>query len=658
MKVIKPLKLGVLYKTFEYRNRYFWSPAVLVFFDYGTQPHLCTEIDMWKFTADVLGKEAVLDGGMPKERGEVLVSGAFQSPGGKNVPAGRVRLVCGGIDKSLFVFGDRYWKRGKNLAWRMSDPEPMAQKEISYANAFGGSSYPRNPVGKGVAPVDLPGSGTVYPLPNIEYPDQLVVSTQDKSEPACFNPIDLTWPQRFSKGGTYDQTWYNERFPGLADDIDWTFYNTAPEDQQISGFFSGTETFRIEGMHAQEPIIEAKLPGIRPRCFTTKNTEGKTGFEEIDLRMDTVWLFPNALKGVLIYHGLTEVYSDTAMDIDHLVLGYENLDGERRDKLHYHEALTKRLDKEKGFLALLDESDLIPPGELSGFAEMMADEEFLSMKGEGLLQKKQKQQTDAGIAAVRAMIADQGLDPDAAMPLPVEEDDNLEKLDFDKILLDVQAQRKKADSRLEAQLESLGISKDQLIENAKITPAPRPLQSAQQMIAVYAEMGIDRSQIESKMIALEAGMAKTYRQVGHQLPPVIPATAQTDAEKRDLLLNAYTAGETIGAIDFAGVDLSGLDLKGIQLQGGTAGRCRFVQYRFDGSQFKRCFSVARRSVGGQVDFSGFERCGIGACAAGWCTTQQSEPGRGQFGPIRSFPGGSGGCKPDQCRSVGGKGLWK
>ena len=35
-------------------------------------------------------------------------------------------------------------------------------------------------------------------------------------------PIDFTLPQRMNKAGTYDEKWAEERFPGYADDIDWT----------------------------------------------------------------------------------------------------------------------------------------------------------------------------------------------------------------------------------------------------------------------------------------------------------------------------------------------------------------------------------------------------------------------------------------------------
>lgn len=567
MKVVKPLKLGILHRTFEFQGRCFWTPCVMAFFDFSDQPALLSEIDMWKFSAEALGKDAALDTGMPKERAEVLVSGDFQAPGGKPQPAGRVRLILGPIDKTLFVFGDRHWKKNAAMTWGMSEPEPIQAMPITYAHAFGGPRHKPNPLGKGMVAETGPDGGERILLPNIELPHQLVVSKDDKPDPAGFGAIDLTWPQRAAKSGTYDQQWYDTRFPGLADDIDWTFFNTAPEDQQLDGFFNGGEQFSIEGMHAEKSRIESGLPDIRPRCFITRQKGSDSVFEEIELRMDTLWLFPNAEKGVMIYHGLTEVQSDTAKDIYHLVAAYEKRSRSRRDIEHYRQALDKRLDREKGFLALLDESDLIGEGEPSGFAEMMAGEEFVRIKGDDLLKKKQKMRSDKDIDTVRDMISQQGLDPDKTLPKPVAADIDIKQLDFDQILKDAEQQRLEAEKQLDKQLESLGMTREQLLDDTARKPAPRPFFSAKAAMEAYAQIGIDGERIQEKMEAVEKTFNATYRQVGHHLPPVLTngAAAQSDAGKAALMA-AHAAGESLKGADLAGMDLSGLDLEGIDLQ--------------------------------------------------------------------------------------------
>jgi uncharacterized protein YjbI with pentapeptide repeats len=566
MKVVKPLKLGVLHRTFELQGRCFWSPAVLAFFSFDGPPRMLSEIDMWTFCAAELGKEGILDQGMPKERGEVLVTGAFHSPDGKPRPAGRVRTALGSVDKSLYVFGQRYWKRAP-LTWGITDPEPMTSMPITYANAFGGPEYPLNPLGKGLPATSANAADALEPLPNVEDPACLIGSRRDRPDPAGFGPLDMSWPQRVAKSGTYNDQWYQQRFPGLADDIDWTFFNTAPEDQQIEGFFNGDESFSIECMHPLKPLIEGRLPALRPRCFVTQNKDQQPVFTEINLHLDTIRLFPHALKGVLVYHGLVEVQHDMAKDIEHLLLAYEFRKEPPRSLMHYHDALTRRLDKEKGAMSMLNESDLIGANERSGFAEMLASEAIADMKGEGLLQKKQKRRMQMDLVAVRAMIAEQGLDPDQMMPLPVQDDTDPDNLDFNQILSDADHHRQEAEAQLEAQLKTLGLTKAEMLEKSVTEPAPRPAFSAAQAIAAYNAMGIQDPDLEKKMTLMETQFRKSYRQAGHALPPVLMPPPELLGEKQQLLLDAYHAGESLHDADLAGLDLSELNLEGIDLRG-------------------------------------------------------------------------------------------
>jgi len=78
MKVIKPLKQGVLYKTYENDNRSYFVVTVFSFFPFAPAGQLLSEIDMWKFAASELGKETILDFGMPKQ---VLLAEQQTRPG-------------------------------------------------------------------------------------------------------------------------------------------------------------------------------------------------------------------------------------------------------------------------------------------------------------------------------------------------------------------------------------------------------------------------------------------------------------------------------------------------------------------------------------------------------------------------------------------------
>jgi len=343
VNVIKPLNQGILYKVFEDGKQCYLSVGILNFFPFGESAGLLSEIDLWKFAASELGKDAMLDMCMPKPKGEVLVVGKCFAPGGRPVPAYEVGHQIGAINKTLHVFGDRFWKRKAGVLKTISDPLPFTEMDVSYENAFGGPDYTKNPLGKGHAPVKTDTGEKIHPLPNIEDPGNLIDSPKKKPDPAGFAPIDLTWPQRFDKVGTYDQKWQRERFPGLAEDMDWTFFNAAPKDQHIEGFFKGDEPFEIKGMHPEKILIQASLPGVKSRCFINQKADQSEQFKEIDTRLDTVWLFPHAEKGIVIYRGVAEVQTDDAEDVLHMLIAYERINDEPRTIEHYREAFFRAL---------------------------------------------------------------------------------------------------------------------------------------------------------------------------------------------------------------------------------------------------------------------------------------------------------------------------
>src|SRR6185312_8236861 len=291
MKVIKPVKLPILTRNVERARKPELHIAAMLGFPLDTPRALLDEMSFWSTVADALGASGVVDEGFAKARGELLVAGSFFAPGGLPLPASYVRAKVGAADKRLAVIGDRLWRDHA-----ATEPEPMASMPIDWAHAFGGPRFNRNPYGKGTEP--LVTGGRAILLPNVEHYGALLRSPADRPEPAGFLLMDVTFAQRRARAGTYDQRWLDEHFPGLAPDAAPTFFNVAPEDQWIDGFFRGDEAFLVENMHPERPRIEGRLPGLVARCFVTQRTEEGEGFFEIPLRWATVWLFPSAAAGI------------------------------------------------------------------------------------------------------------------------------------------------------------------------------------------------------------------------------------------------------------------------------------------------------------------------------------------------------------------------
>ena len=598
MKTIKPLKLGLLYKTFEDNNRFYLATSLLSFFSFSSSsPVINTEIDFWNFVAEEMGSDAVLDIGMPKPRAEVLITGKFFSQTGRQAPAGQVSFELGEIRKKLYIFGDRFWKRNPAGAWVITEPAPMNVMDITYQNAFGGQDYPKNPLGKGFQPVLLKTGETIWPLPNIEDPLHLIGSQKDSPESAGFGPLDLTWPQRFSKVGTYDQKWLYERFPGYAEDMNWTFFNMAPEDQQAKGFFTGEETFSIENMHPSKPFLQSKIPGIRPRCFINKVSGGEEDFKEIAQRLDTLWLFPHDEKGLMIFRGVSEVEDSDADDVKHLLIAYEFNSDQPRPIEHYHQALLNRLDDEKGQYYSLSEKDLIPPGERSGLAELMDESPDGKLQSsENILSKRMNEKAKREVAEAKNRIKNLGLDTnDLAMGEGASSSEfgDIDSIidNLDTILAEAKKMEEEGRKKLKVLFKDFGMDFDQAVEEARHRGGGRPVFSAEEAIERLKELGMDNPEMEQKIFDAKLRLDQSYRQYGHYFPPADRPSQDNAVQMRNEILAANKNKESLADRDFTGVDLSGLDLRGMVFKNAFLERANLAGCNLEGADFTDCVLV-------------------------------------------------------------------
>ena len=610
MKVIKPLKQGVLYKTFDNDNRSFFVVTVFSFFTFTPPGHLLSEIEMWKLAAQELGKESILDLGMPKPRGEVVLTGKFFSPGGQPVPGGKVRIKLGEIDKTLYVFGNRYWKRGPAGLFKITEPELVTLMDISYENGFGGPEFPLNPLGKGINPVPVRNGKELLPLPNVENPETLITSPKDRPDPAGFAPLDMMWPQRASKAGTFDEKWLNERFPGLAEDLDWTYYNTVPADQQINGFFTGSESFEIEGMHPEKQLLTGVLPDVRSRCFVNQKLNGDPVFKEIKLHPDTVWLFPHVERGIITCRGTIEALSDDADDITHLLVAYERLSDVEKPLEHYQKALEKRLDKEKGYLFSLNEKDLIPPGEKSGFAELMENDETALLVGEKLLAKNMGKKADLEKEKIKANFEDAGIDPEKSNQgepaVPLIDFDNMEK--FSDFIENTQAEAEKKARKI---LAEQGFDYDRLAEEARKEPASRLRFSAEETIARLRESGELSPETEKQIYQAEKMVNEAYKNYGHCFPPALLSSEEDLARMKQDILTGYQKGESLSGGDFTGVDLAGIDLAGVDLHGAFLERANLSGANLENANLSGCVLVRANLSGATLASANMDSAGLG-----------------------------------------------
>ncbi len=347
VKIYKKNHHSLFIKPFGIGNKIYCTLTVFIYFDLMSPDDPLSEQELWKTIPEQLKPVPVLDVGMAKPHGEVIVTGSCFSPRGTTRQASMVSVAVGKMKKELAVFGDRYWKMGITGLTSILDPMPFYEMPVMWHNAFGGREFADNPTGKGIDPAIAVVGGSLIPLPNVEYLDELIAEPSDKPQPAGFSPLDMMCPARQNKTGTYDDQWLKERWPYFPDDMNYEFFNCAPEDQYIEGFFTGGEAIEIINMNPDIQRISSHIPKLRIRCFVTKKEAPKSAtelFQDVSTRIDTVWLFPSILRGVVMYRGTTEIFDEEYEDVLRIFISTEQMADTPGTLEYYLEEQKKAMD--------------------------------------------------------------------------------------------------------------------------------------------------------------------------------------------------------------------------------------------------------------------------------------------------------------------------
>lgn len=589
MKTIKPMKLGVLTRTFELDRKHYFVPTVLAYCDLGPERCLLPEVELWQLAASEIGKDAVLDECMPKQKGELLVHGRCFTAGGVPRPAASVRVKVGAIDKTLYVIGNRTWRRDGVPG----DPEPFTEMPIHWSRAFGGEGYPLNPVGVGLAKVKENGQ-EIHRLPNIEWPGRLIQSKSDRPAPAGFGPFDVTWAQRWPKMGTYDSKWVREQLPGLAKDMDLSMWNAAPEDQQLAnGFFEGNEDILIQNMHPDIPHIEGRLPGIIGRCFVTQKTATGDVFCEIPLRLDTVQLFPHHQRCALAFRGLWSIAEDDADDIIHIVVACDDR-ASPRPLDHYRAILERRLDPKREASEAFRDRDLMPPNVGAKGASMgVIDEMFDLTRSENIRQKNLAERVRKETEKTKNALAEHGTEAKSGRqridPPPVVESPSFHNLsdfveraqeDIARTQQQMQLSREKTLEAARQRYAAAGLDYDAEVRKMKKVAAGPPKFSADKELERLRDIqtlcrnaNVDSPDLdaalanpatEEKLRRAESEAAHGYRMGAHLAeyrPKRLTEPARTEMRQR--VFAGWAEGRSFARTDLCGADLSDMDLHGI-----------------------------------------------------------------------------------------------
>ncbi|MCC7542559.1 MAG: DUF2169 domain-containing protein [Deltaproteobacteria bacterium] len=282
------------------------------------------------------------DFAVTKKRGECFVVGACHPPRGAPTPMATVAFAIGSVKKALAIYGDRHWIP-KLLGHVPSEPTPFTRMPLRWERSFGGPGHTSNPVGVGIEDLEA-SDGPRRPLPNIEDPQALVTSMRDRPAPAGSFPIPRSWARRTRVAGTYDAAWQKTRWPWFPVDFDLAYFNAAPADQQIDGFWRGDEEITLSQLVPDRARLTTRLPGLAPRAFLDR---GVDRFDEIRLHLDTITVDTDAGHVLCVWRGIAEVETESLVDVGHLFVAHESIYDERKPKSVYTSRLAAILEADR-----------------------------------------------------------------------------------------------------------------------------------------------------------------------------------------------------------------------------------------------------------------------------------------------------------------------
>lgn len=192
---------------------------------------------------------------------DIYLHGHAQAPRGVPVTDLDISIRVGQMERRAQVFGDRVWRRG---LWglRPSEPTPFVQMPLCYERCLGGwfpqastrdaTAIERNPVGCGLYASAREAEG--QPLPNLEDPQALIRSPEDRPLPQGFGPLARGWMPRRRFSGRFDSKWQAEQAPLWPTDTDAQFFSAAAPGMFCTPHLVGGEEVSLLGLHSEGPL--------------------------------------------------------------------------------------------------------------------------------------------------------------------------------------------------------------------------------------------------------------------------------------------------------------------------------------------------------------------------------------------------------------------
>jgi uncharacterized protein YjbI with pentapeptide repeats len=567
-----------------------------------------SEQDAWAWLAAQFADDP-FDLAQKKSRGGYGVAGDACAPAGRQVTGLTVRAGVGTLQKSVLVLGDRYWTRGLT-GWQASAPQPFTRMPIGPARAYGGKGYARNPLGKGYCADPERADGVA--LPNVERPEAPVLRPSDTPAPALLGPLPQGSPDQARWLGTLDKRWQRARLPWLPDDTDPRWFDRFEQDQCREGYWRGDEDWFAENMHPQHPVLRGTLPGLRPRALV-RGEAAPERRSELPLDLDTVWLFPNEGRVLVMYRGEAAVRREDAEDIIGVAVFTETMAEPAQSTEHWAD-VWRQSDEAREQQAQPAQAAAPVPDAAAQSAKVQ--EAMAAAAQAGAAHKAAVMKTIADTRAAAIAEADQAMQAYGFKPLsarlaqagvpsapsPVWPTDPIAfKAAVHQHVADALAA---AQAEVRAEWKKYGSDFDAALARAKAQP---PMSQDPADLIANLKLPADKKAdlmkryqaFQAKMDGVQAKAAEISRQAeqlraqGQEPAPrplpdgSLPPGPRTPLD-RDALLARHAAGKPAQWCELQGLDLSGADLSGLDLSRSVLRACVLRGANLEGVNFTEC----------------------------------------------------------------------
>lgn len=532
---------------------------------------------------------------MYKPKADLTLTGvAYPQPGEAGC---RVTFAVGTWRKSLAIFNERFWRWGS-----ASTPEPFGATSqgvpLTYENAYGGNTFRANPVGKGFEKIITDKGEQLQPLPNIEHIEHYLSSPSQSVPPAGFGPLKDNWGDKTPVKGTYGDKWLKEYFPYFPPDFDWSYFNTAPQDQQVA-FLRGDESLYFEHLRPELSQFKSALPALRPRLFVKGMVEEKSFFTEVTLRLDSLHVDMEEMRVNLVWRGVVGVSSDEYEEISHACLFIEDMEEAALTHEHYLAETEAKLSRPDGRFEVEEEvlvdSDNEEPEEDPEFAQQMAK----------MFADISKQMKEAGAPDALVKMIGPGMDTEAFMAAFVSH--------YDLDLEEGQQYFKEAQAKQNMEMRKAFLEAG---EDPKVLEELETLEKQEALEEEQSAAGKSQWSDESIQARIESGEGFEDQEL--QGVDLSGWELSNQNFRGADLTNANLNGATIEGSDFSGADLSEAQLNHVKGSGAifdqailvniTASEADFSAISAQNSQFGGANLIRCNLTRAKLQGSDFSNC--------------------------------------------------